>query len=210
MKLIDLSYYLVYICTYIIVIPVIVGFYRFKSLSNTLRIFLLGLGVVLFLDLLLLFFSLRTTNTFLYIFAFVELVTLSYVYISYYSSITAKKTIGIGGTLIAVLLMVDALFISGIDSNGFSISITKLFIASIAIFYMSRLFKEEVESKLSDKPIFWISIGAIAYYLIGFFDIMQGPIISYSQNLYLQYYMVWSIVTIIMYLFYSTAFWKSK
>jgi len=206
MKLIDIALYVVYIGIYSIVVPIGLGLFYFKNLSKTLKIFLYGLIAVLFLDLALLLFDARAANTFYYLFSALDVFIYTWVFSRVIKSAVARRSIlWIGGGMMS-LLFVDAIFISGITNNGFSNALVKLYIALMAIYYLSKLMLEDVSTNLSKEPFLWICIGVIAFYLVGFFDIFRNPVMNHSQNLYLQYYMFWSIMTITMHLCYAKAF----
>ncbi len=210
MKLIDVALYLVYIATYIIVVPIGVGFYFYKNLPKTLKILLLGLCVVLLLDFLLLFFSLKDTNTFLYIFSVVDVLMLAWVYSLEMSHKKLSIATIITAFLIVVLIAFDAFFISGLKNIGFSNAIEKTFILFVAIYYLTQLFQENIESNLLKLPMFWLSIGVITFDLVGSFDIFNSAIMNYSQNLYLQYYLLLTIANIFMYGCFAYSFWLNR
>lgn len=207
MKLMDVAIYLVYVATYIIIIPIGVGVYFFKTLPKTLKILFWGLWLVFFLDLLLVFFNLKVTNTFLYLFSIVDVLMMGWIFSSVINGENAKKTIIFISMAFIPFIGLDAFFISGITNNGFSNALEKIYILVIALYYLTQLFQEQIESNLLKKPVFWLSIGVISYNLVGSFDLFNKAIVNYSQTLYLQYYVFWSIVTIFMYATFSYAFW---
>lgn len=207
MKLIDIATYLVYIAMYSIIIPVGAGIYLFTRLTKPLKILWVGLCLVLILDILLLFFDLRIANTFLYVFTAVDVLMFSFVFSLSLSQKRRSSIILVIGVLFIPLIILDALFISGSEKNGLSNAIEKIFVLAIALYFLKQLFLDDSESNLLAAPLFWVSVGVISYDMVGFFDIFKEPILNFSQNLYLQYFIFWSLVTVFMYIAFSRAFW---
>ncbi len=210
MKLMDITIYAVYIATYSIIIPVAIGIYFFKELTKPLKIVLAGLCVALILDVLLFFFDPRRTNTFLYFFSAVDILTLSWALSSAINNRKISKIFLAIGVLFIPLIIADAFFISGLANNGYSNAAEKLVVFGLSIYYLSDLFNNDFETKITQAPLFWICIGVIAYDLTGTFDVFSKPIMNYSQNLYLQYYIFWSLVTVFMYIAFGRAFLLCK
>lgn len=210
MKLIDVAYYLVYVATYSIIVPIGIGIYLAKTLSKPLKILLAGLSIVFFLDILLLFFSLKAANTFFYFFTAVDVITMTWVFASGINHSLVRKVIISLGLLFILLIAIDAFFISGLTNNGISNAIERVLVFLMATYYLNKVFQEDIESNLFKHPLFWVCVGVIAFNLVGSFDMFSGPIMNYSQNLYLQYYMFGLTVNMFMYGCFSYAFWLSK
>lgn len=210
MKLTEVAMYLVYIATYCIAIPIAMGAYWYARLPQTLRLLLGGQLVVFGLDLLLLLFDLKATLTFLYLFSAVDAVLMAWVFSSLIRNRQVVNGIWIGAGLVVLLIGMDAFFISGLTNNGFSHAVEKVYALMIALYYLSQLVGADTEDDLSQQPMFWVSGGVVAYNLVGWFDVFSGPIVNYSQTLYLQYYLFWSIITIWMYATFTYAFWLTS
>ncbi|WP_461150617.1 hypothetical protein [Spirosoma pulveris] len=207
MKLTDVAMYLVYIATYCIVIPMAMGMYRYALLPKSLRLLLAGQFVVFGLDLLLLLFDLKATVTFLYLFSAVDAVLMAWVFSSLIPNRQVAKGVWLGAGLLVLLIGVDAFFLSGLTNNGFSHAVEKVYVLLLALYYLTQLVGDDTEDDLAHQPMFWVSGGVVAYNLVGWFDVFSGPIVNYSQTLYLQYYMIWSIITVWMYAAFTYAFW---
>ncbi|UFH55005.1 hypothetical protein [Spirosoma sp. KNUC1025] len=121
-----------------------------------------------------------------------------------------RKLILLTGSLLVLLIGIDAFWGSGLANNGYSNALEKVFILVITIYYLTQLFQDEDTVNLADQPMFWVSMGLLVYNLVGLFDVFSKPVLSYSQNLYLQFYMIWSGVAIFMYGCFAFAFWRSK
>ncbi|AUD03684.1 hypothetical protein [Spirosoma pollinicola] len=209
MKLVDIAMFLVYVATYIVVIPVGVGAYYSKYLSRTGSILLLGLSIVLLLDLLLLLFDLTATLTFLYLFSIADVLMMATIF----SLLIRRRKVRIVflwlGLLLVPFITLDAFFISGLTNNGFSNAVAKAYILTIGLYYLSQVLQTDIHIPLARQPMFWISVGVVTYNLVGAFDLFREPLAGYSQTLYLQYYIFWSIITIGMYIGFAYAFWLS-
>jgi hypothetical protein len=208
MNLINLAIILVYMATYIVIVPIVVAIYFYAYQSKALKILLIGLGVVLFFDVLLLFFNAK--NTFLYIFSAVDVLIIACMFSVAIVNKRISKIVLITGFLFVPFIGFDAFFYSGITSNGYSNSLEKIFVLVVVIYYLTQLMQNELIDNLNEQPLFWICIGNLAYNIIGLFDVFSKHMLSYSQTLYLQFYMIWSIVAIFMYCCFTYAFWRSK
>lgn len=210
MKLIDVAMYVVYVATYIIVVPVGTGLYYFKYLSKPLKVLLGSLLAALVLDIILLFFTLSTTFTFLYVFTAIDVLTMTWLFSMVIRNKKASRILIFLGFLFITFIIADAFILSGYKNNGYSNAIEKALIWATAVYYLTQLFQEDIDKNLLKQPMLWVSAGVIVYNLIGFLDVFSKPMVTYSQNLYLQFYMIWSIAGIIMYGCFCYAFWLCK
>ncbi len=207
MRLIDFATYLIYTATYIIIIPIMVSLYYIKHLPKELKIVLGGLSVAFVLDILILYFD--SKYTFIYVFSAIDVLTNALMISLIVYNKKASKFIIIAAFLIIGLIVFDAMAISGVNNNGFSNAIAKIYVLIISIYYLSMLLQNET-SDFKQQPVFWICVGLLSYNFIGLFDALSKPMLSQSQYLYLQFYMVWCIATIFMYGCFTFAFWKTS
>ncbi len=210
MKLIEIANYLVFTAEYIVVLPIGVALYFRAYFQKELKILLLGLIATLLLDIVSVLFFFSMKNTTLYFFTAIDILTATWVFSAALPKGRASKIIGKMGFVLLPLIVFDAFFWSGTDNNGLSNTIAIVLISSIAIYYLTQLFRDTSIVKLTEEPMFWVSIGLIANDVVGFFDVFSKPMLTYSQNMYLQFYMVWSIATIFMYCCLAYAFWLGK
>ncbi|RIV19996.1 hypothetical protein DYU11_24080 [Fibrisoma montanum] len=210
MKLVDVAMYLVYIATYGVIVPVGIGLYLVRHLNKPLKIALAGLCLSLVLDLGLLAVNFKITNTFYYLFSGFDLLIMAWLYSSVITHKTFSNVIQWSGIFFIPLIGLDAFFISGLTNNGFSNAVEKFYVMVIAIYYLTQLLLEKIDDDIRRQPLFWISAGIVIANLVGSFDIFSRPVINYSQTIYLQYFMFWSFVTILMFGAYSYAFWLSQ
>jgi hypothetical protein len=210
MKLVDVAMYLVYIATYGVIVPVGFGLYLIRHLNKPLKIVLVGLCLSLVLDLGLLAVNFKITNTFLYAFSGVDVLIMTWLYSSVITHETIRNVIRWSGILFIPLIGLDAFFISGLANNGFSNAVEKFYVMVIALYYLTQLFQEKIDDDIRRQSLFWVSAGVVLANLVGSFDIFSKPVINYSQTFYLQYFMCWSFVTILMFGAFSYAFWLSQ
>lgn len=210
MKLVDVAMYLVYLATYGVIVPVGFGFYLLEYLNKPLKILLAGLCLSLVLDLGLLVVNYKITNTFLYAFSGADVLMMTWLYSSIITHKTLRNVIRWSGLIVIPLIGLDAFFISGLTNNGFSNSVEKFYIMSIALYYLTQLFQERIDEDIRRQSLFWVSTGIIIANLVGSFDIFSRPVINYSQTAYLQFFIFWSFVTILMFGAFSYAFWLSQ
>ena len=207
-RLIDFATNLVYVATYMVIIPILVAIYFYRFQSKALKILLGGLVIVLFLDVLLLFFNAK--NTFLYIFSAVDALSMALIFSVAITNERVSTVSWKAGVLFVLLIGFDAFFWSGITTNGYSNALEKVFVLGLTLYYLTQLLQDEEVVTLAEQPLFWVCVGVLMYNLVGLFDIFSKPMLSFSRNLYLQFYVIWSFVTICMYGCFAFAFWQSK
>lgn len=210
MKLIEIANYLVFTAEYIVALPILVAFYFRAYYKKELKFLLIGLCATLLLDIVSVWFFFSMKNTTLYFFTAIDILTASFVFSAALPKGRASKIIGNTGFVLLPFIAFDAFFWSGTDNNGYSNTIAIVLISFISFYYLTQLFRDSSVVKLTEEPMFWVSIGVLANNVIGFFDVFNEPMLTYSQNMYLQFYMVWSIATITMYCCYAYAFWLGK
>lgn len=208
MKLVDFAISLVYMATYIVVIPILVAIYFFKYQSKSLRILLAGLICVLFFDILMLFFEAK--NTFLYIFSGIDALMMAGVLSVAVTNQSASKIILGMGFLFVPLIALDAFFWSGLENNGYSNALEKVFVLAAVVYYLTQLLQDVEVDNLWQEPLIWVSIGILVYNLVGLLDVFSNPMLNYSKSLYLQFYMIWCIAALFMNACFAYAFWRSK
>ena len=210
MKLIEITRYLVFIAEYSIAIPILIAIIFRAYRQKELKILFIGLCATFIVDIVTGLFFLSIKYATLYIFSAIEILTMTLMFSAALPKSPLSKTIRLIGFVMLPFIALDAFFWSGIDDNGYSITVVILMITAMAIHYLARLFKDTRTSNLTLEPLFWICIGLIINGAIGFFDVFSKPILTYSQNLYLQYYMIWSIAAIFMYSCFAYAFWLAR
>ena len=210
MKLIDFATYLVAVAMYAVVAPIVVGLLLFKYQPKAIRILLAGLTVILIVDGIMYLSDYQSKNTFLYVFSVIDVAMASAMFSVLTNRQFARRVIYLASVVVIVLIALDALYWSGLTQNGYSNAMGKVFIIILCAFYLTELMQNEEIPRLRDQPILWITVGFLTYNLVGLFDVFSKQIVSYSQSLYIQFYMVWSIVTIFMNGCFLFAFWQSK
>ncbi len=210
MKLIEITRYLVFIAEYSVAIPILIAIIFHAYQQKELKILFIGLCATLIVDIVTGLFFLSIKYATLYIFSAIEVVTMTLMFSAALPKNALSKTIRLMGFAMLPVIALDAFYGSGTDDNGYSSTVVILMITAMAIYYLARLFKDMTIPNLTAEPMFWVCTGLIVNDAIGFFDIFSKPILTYSQNLYLQYYMIWSIAAIFMYACFAYAFWLAK
>lgn len=210
MKLYDFSLLFIYIGSFSIIIPLLLGTYIFNNLTYSLKIFYWGLFIIFIIDVLMLFFDNEIGNTFLYILSGIDLIFMVLVFYFEINNQKFKILVLIMAIIFLLLIFIDAFYISGIKSKGFSNIVERLFIMAVAIYYLTKQFQKDIELNLSKQPMVWICIGIIVYNFVGAFDLFSNAISIYSRNIYLQYYFFWGIISTLMYLSFAYAFYLTK
>lgn len=148
----------------------------------------------------------RIRNAFHYLFTLLDIGILTLILLTSGWGKRVTKPIYILASIVAVFVIIDAFFLSGLAVNGISNPLAKLYLSGLSIFILSNLITQDLETNLLHQPLLWICLGSLVYNLIGFFDIFAMQILNFSQNLYLQYYIIWAAMTIVMYLLYAKAY----
>ena len=209
MTLVDFAISLVYIATYIVVVPILVAIYFQAYQSKALKILLGGLVCVLLFDVLILWYE-EKKNLFLYIFSAIDALTMAWMFSVAITNKKASKIILTIGILFVLLIATDAFFWSGLASNGYSNALEKVFVVIVTMYYLTQLLQDEATVNLRKEPLLWVCVGVLAYDLVGLCDVFSEPMLNYSKSLYLQFYMIWCIAAIFMYSCFAYAFWCSK
>jgi ABC-type uncharacterized transport system permease subunit len=202
------------IFTYSSVPVIMIGLYRWSSLSKAFKALLIGLIVYAGL----IFFSLLTVewrwknNIFLnYILTSNDAIFMTFFYFTIIKSKNIKKGILIGGVFCVLLSLLDAFWITGYrNNNSISGSIETFFVLCINVFCLSKLIKTH-EGGLLVNALFWANA---AIFLNNSFPIFQQlfneQLYLYSTDLFSQFDIFVKSMLIIANIFYALAFWYAK
>lgn len=210
MELMDLANFFNELANYFVIFPIGLGIVYFRYTNAVLRLLLLGLILTL---LQLLFFKLVRINSsfiFAYVIATIDVVTFTMLFYEIIRHKLRRTIFLILGVMLLFFIPIDYIFITGLDNFGISTFVIKIFLLITAFIISSKLFKINLEDNLFTQPIVWICFGIILNNLIGSFDIFSLDVMNYSQSLVLQYYLIWSLARIVMYLFFGYSFYLSK
>jgi hypothetical protein len=107
-----------------------------------------------------------------------------------------------------VFAAVNSLFFTGPDSmNELSRSISAFIIMAYALSFFAKTLRDMKVIHLERTPLFWISIGALYYNAASFFIFIFSKDLAPFKDMWLTYFGVHAIFTILLYLFYSIALW---
>lgn len=210
MELMDLANFFNELANYFVIVPLGVGFLYYKNTNALLKILLIGLSATLVQLLFFKFIKVNSSFFSAYVIATIDVVTFTIVFSETIRDKLIRTIFLIVGSLVLLFIPLDYLFITGLNNFGISTFIAKIFLLVTAFIISSQLFKVNLEDNLFTQPIIWICFGLILNSLIGSFDIFSVDVMSYSQSIVLQFYLIWAVIKIIMYLFFSYSFYLSK
>ncbi|AXT57127.1 hypothetical protein D1815_15745 [Aquimarina sp. AD1] len=199
------------ISSFIVVIPLILSIFKFKSLSATqLKLFYLLIIVFIVEFIANILWYQKINNLPLYHFyAVIEFILIINIYRIVLSKIFPKQFFIILGITFTVFAITNTLFFQNL--NTFNSNVTTLLgiiVIFLSLSYFYALLKEVKYNALETNPMFWINAGFLIYFssnLILFFinnNMFQG---STEAS-----YLVWglhAIVNIVLTIFYTIALW---
>lgn len=107
-----------------------------------------------------------------------------------------------------VFAAVNSIFFAGLDSmNELSRSISAFTIMIYALSFFAKTLREMKVVRLEHTPLFWISIGTLFYNAASFFIFIFSKDLAPFKEMWLTYFGVHAVFTILLYLFYSIALW---
>jgi hypothetical protein len=202
-----ISFLLADISTYIGLIPAFVALFRIKSRvyeHRPLSILVWG-GVLVAIAAYVVTKALKLPNIFLlHIYTIFNFILTTLVF----RSVISKKIAYILIFTYTVFASVNSIYIEKlITFNVLNRSISAFIIMFFALSFFVKTLKEMKILRLETIPLFWISVGALFYNAGSFFIFLFSKDISPFEELWLTYFGIHSILTIILYLFYTIALW---
>ena len=174
----------------IMLLPILVAFFRYKYLLLALRVFLWYLVFEVFFNVVEQVFIWLSIHHFEWIKPFVDLIKITdtsfftityqvnnFFFLGWFYYLILPKRVGIWiyRIAIALLLMVitNYLFIEGFRGFGvFNPNATSFFTFGVASFYLWYLYRDNLALPVNKNPYFWFSFGLIVPYLISAFFFM--------------------------------------
>lgn len=209
MDLLELATYLNDIGNYAVVVPISLGIFYFRRNHRLHNGLLAGLSLILLQLLFFLIVGIRSSFVFFYVSTFLELL----IFIILYSIVPQRssgKKVGLTiGIVLLFLFPVDALFVSGINDFGVSAFLGRVYLIGASIAILTRLFRANLDENIFKNPVVWLCFGLIVNNYVGSFNVFSLKIMSYSQVLVLQFYMIWALTRILMYAAFSYSFYLS-
>lgn len=209
MELMDVASFLNDLANYSIIVPIGIGLYYFSQIDTTLRI--LFWGMIVLVSQLIAFGVFQINSAF--VFAYVNAALDTLIFAAFFGKMipypSRRKLFYISACLTLVCIPIDVLYVSKFENFGYSTLFVKLAISLSSFLTLNHLFKSNLDKEIFRHPVVWVCFGLLIENLVGSFDIFSIAIMNYSQGLVLQFYMVWAFARIIMYLFFSYAFYLS-
>lgn len=210
MELMDLASFFYQLANYFVIVPLIFGILYYKNSNTLLKILFIGLFATLAQFLFFIIVKVNSSFFSAYVVATIDVVTFTILFSETFRYKLSRALFLSTGFLVLLFIPFDYLFITGLNNFGISTFIAKIFLLVTAFIIASQLFKINLEDRIFKQPIIWICFGLILNNLIGSFDIFSVDVMSYSQSLVLQFYLIWALIKIIMYLFFSYSYYLSK
>lgn len=203
----ELSYMLADIATYIGLIPSFFAFYRIKSPIYTHRLLaILVLGDTS-ISLFAYFITVQLKWPNLFLLHFYTVFNFFVTTLIFKSELNKKASI-ILLTLFTSFATINSIFVERLQTfNVLSRSISAFIIMVYVLRFFTKTLREMKIQELEKVPLFWISVGALFYNAGSFFIFLFSKDISPFEELWLTYFGVHSILTIILYCFYTIALW---
>lgn len=203
----ELSYFLADVATYIGIIPCIIAFFRIKSPvyeHRPLSILIWG-GFFVAIAAYLVSTVLKTSNLFLlHLFTIFNFILTTLIF----KSVLNKKIIYILIFTYTIFATTNSVFVEQLNTfNVLNRSISAFIIMFLALSFFVKTLKEMKIQRLETIPLFWISVGALFYNAGSFFIFLFSKDILPSEKLWVTYFGIHSIFSIILYIFYTIALW---
>ncbi len=202
-----LSFFLADLSTYIGLVPVVLAFFRFKTLHPEQRrlaiLVWVGVGIGISADWVSRLFFIP--NLFLlHLYTIVNFVLLTWVY----QSVVGARWARVIGIAFTVFAAVNSLFIEGLQTfNVLSRSISTFISMFFALRFFAKSLREMQISRLEMVPLFWISVGTLFYNAASFFIFLFSKDIAPHEPLSSTYFGIHAIFTVLLYIFYTIALW---
>lgn len=155
---------LINILSYFIIIPILLGVFYYNKLDTNFRILFIYLIITLISSILgnYLAFHAKNNIAYMYIFGVFEFYIFTYLYSRFLNNVINKKIFLFIALIFSILFIFSPIYLFKITEFS---AITKLpvliiFILYSIIYIYTLLVKD---SKFTDDPIFWLSIGVLFY-----------------------------------------------
>lgn len=208
----SLKYPLDVVATAIILLCLLIGVYRYKLLSNQLKILLLLFAILLIRDVIASFYAiLKHNNLFLYnLSSIIEVIITGLIFISYIRNVKVKLFI----LLLGIFCLSLNLFFW--DYNEFSsiiLTSTRLFQLIMAIIYYVEVVSEFKHENIIQSSLFWVNNGFIIQATGTFFISLFSGVVLSSQapnQLFATYWNTYLVMNITFYAFCAVGMWMAR
>ena len=218
------------IATFSLIIPILVGTIKWKDFNKPLKVILLFCILSLFNALIEQVFYWSTTNyktfwvpylnkwnihntIFLSILALVTEITL----LSWYFSLTIpnqkiKRIIRLVSIGLLLSVIINYLFYEGFRvPSVFNDSAVGIFCFTLPLIHLKVLYHLDSKVVITKNPYFWIALGLVVYYLIGFFlDFAGKTVFETDRALFYKISIADNLVYIIGNLFMAIGFYYAR
>lgn len=203
----DLSYLLKDIATYIGLIPCLLAFIRINSPFREHRLLSIlvwgSTAIGLIAQLLVSVF--RVPNLFLlHIYVVFDFILLTLLF----RPVLRRPIMKMLLIAFPIFAIINSVLLAHLNSmNLINRSISSFIIMGYALTYFTQTLKDMKVEQIEKEPLLWISIAALFYNAASFFIFLFGKDLDLHHELWLTYFGLHAIFTILMYSLYTIALW---
>jgi hypothetical protein len=196
-----------------IILPIIISFIRFRSLSTETKILCFYIYFSATIEIAAnVFISFHIPNlALLHLFTIVEFIFISCLYKKALEGLIPNKIFTVFIVVLSLFLVCNSIFIqplSGFNTIARTVSNVIIIVYSILFFY--KTFKELKIFHLEKEPMFWINSGILFYFSCNlFFFIFSNYILTLSTSVNLKVWFVHAVFNFLIYIFFSIGIWHS-
>ena len=204
-----------YVSAYFSIIPVIIGFYRYRFLKENEKIILLLVifatlteFVNLFYEYLLISRNISLIN----IYFIVEALTISFFYYRFFESKNFKSLTVIAGILFLIVSVQQILAHDKDMMNHVSVTLESVMVTLFSVLTFHQLLQKGVYSNILHAPVFWINSAFLFYFTGNFFlHLFSNYLLTHSHYGFHELWGLWhSLVNISFLILISIGFWKTQ
>lgn len=199
---------------YMIMVPILIGFFRFNKLETHIKLLLYYMCVSAMVEMYgLLLVEKGTNNLFLFhISSFVEIIFLLFVYFKESETLLSKNNLYVLLLVNTFVAFGDAFIWGNVKIfNAYSLTVGSVILIFVSIRYYYLLMKNLNVQRIERNAMFWVNTGVLIYYAGNLFTFAGTKFLSGSL---FDFYLMWglhSIMNILMLLMFSSAFvWSKK
>ncbi len=208
-----LSKLLIYLPTFLLLLPIGISLYRYAYLGKGPKVFAITLYIGFPFALLnLLSLQVLANNRFmLYIYVAMDVLCLVWFFQTVIRNADIRKIIFFAAGIFLTYEVIDAFYITGYRNlNSYCLAANALFVLGLVAYYFYELLTNISVSTLAGYPLLWIALGILVNTLATLLNIFGGKLLDSSVVAYKQLNNVIYMAGIGAYLLYSVGFWQSK
>jgi len=204
-----------YVSAYFSIIPLIIGFYRFRSLKENEKIILLLVCFATLTEFVNLFYeylSISRNISLLNIYSIAEALTISFFYYRFFESRNFRILTIVAGSLFLVVSVQQIITLDRDIMNHVSVTLESVMVTVFSVLTFHQLLQKSVYSNILNAPVFWINSAFLFYFTGTFFlHLFSNYLLMRSQYGFYELWGFWhSLVNILFLILISIGFWKTQ